>query len=136
MPAYDSTAFRPPAPVALVKIQSPSSGKSVTNVPMLLDTGADVSLIPDQLVRSLIDSHENLPKYEVEGFDGARSHAPAVALTLEFLGKTFRGKFLLIESNVGIMGRNILNCTSLQFDGPALAWQELPASASLATRSP
>ena len=42
MPEYDSTGFRRPAPVALVRVQSPSNGKSVTNVSMLIDPGADV----------------------------------------------------------------------------------------------
>ena len=45
MPAYDPN-FRPPAPVALVTLHLSTSGTTVANVPMLLDTGADISLIP------------------------------------------------------------------------------------------
>jgi hypothetical protein len=89
MPAYDSTAFRPPAPLAVVTIRSPSSGRSVANVPMLLDSGADVSLVPRQFVASLIDSQEHLPNYELEGFGGARSQSPAVYLAIGFLERTF-----------------------------------------------
>lgn len=45
MPAYDSTLFAPPAPVARVNLRSPDSGRVQTDVLMLLDTGADVTLV-------------------------------------------------------------------------------------------
>jgi hypothetical protein len=39
MPAYDGVLFTPPAPLALASIQDPSTGETVNDVPMLLDTG-------------------------------------------------------------------------------------------------
>jgi hypothetical protein len=44
MPAYDAARFDPPAPVALVIVRSKELGIDIRDVPLLLDTGADVSL--------------------------------------------------------------------------------------------
>jgi hypothetical protein len=46
MQAYDASRFDPPAPLALVTVKSEQLGITIQDVPMLLDTGADVSLLP------------------------------------------------------------------------------------------
>ena len=46
MPKYDSS-FTPPAPVARVTLTNPHTGTALNDVPMLLDSGADVTLIPE-----------------------------------------------------------------------------------------
>ena len=46
MPDYDSDLFIPPAPLARVTLPNSDSGATQKDVPMLLDTGADASLIP------------------------------------------------------------------------------------------
>jgi hypothetical protein len=124
MPAYDSANFRPPAPVANVTVRSMVSGATISNVPMLLDSGADVSLLPREPIAELIATDDELQKYELEAFDGTKSFAPAVQLELQFLDKKFRGQFLIVDGHHGILGRNVLNAISLLFDGPALAWME------------
>ncbi len=53
MPAYDDRHFHPPAPVARVSLRHPESGESVENVPMQIDSGADVTLLPASAVASL-----------------------------------------------------------------------------------
>ena len=122
MPAYNSSNFRPPAPVALVTFRSPASNATVSNVPMLLDTGADVSLVPrDSIANIAVFSGA---EYELEAYDGARTTAPAVELVMQFLGKTFRGQFLAAGGDHGVLGRNILNNLSLQLNGPAQTWTE------------
>ena len=45
MPAYDPRLFSPPAPVPTVIVRHQESGVKVTDVPMLLDSGDDVTLI-------------------------------------------------------------------------------------------
>lgn len=45
MQTYEAAQFDPPAPVALVVVKS-EQGDVIRDVPMLLDTGADVSLLP------------------------------------------------------------------------------------------
>jgi len=45
MPRYDEQRYDPPAPIALVTLRA-SSGATVPDVPLLLDTGADVTMLP------------------------------------------------------------------------------------------
>jgi len=52
MPAYD-TSFKPPAPVADVKGIHPTTGVESSVLRGKLDTGADLSVIPDQLIGQL-----------------------------------------------------------------------------------
>jgi hypothetical protein len=53
MPAYDSSLFNPPAPLAKVSPRDLSSGKIVSDVPMLIDSGADITLVPESSVEQL-----------------------------------------------------------------------------------
>lgn len=124
MARYNSTDFLPPAPVAIVAVRSLVTQTGVSNVPMLMDSGADVSLLPRDLLAAIVGDTSGVPQYELEAFDGTKSMSQAVLLELEFLGKKFRGQFLLIDGPVGILGRNILNALSLLLDGPALTWWE------------
>jgi hypothetical protein len=123
MPAYDSIRFAPPAPLALVALRDPDSGAVRTDVPMLLDTGADVSLLPRPAAAALGASVVPDKQFELAGFDGNLSLAPVVRVELVFLGRTFRGHFLLIEQDWGILGRNVLNAVPLLLDGPRLTWE-------------
>ena len=123
MPTYDSTQFDPPAPLARVSLRTLSNGNIVTDVPMLIDSGADLTLIPARFIEDLrleVDQSEN---YELEGFDGNRSMAEAVQLELVFLRRSFRGRFLLVNSQSGILGRNVLNHLAIFLDGPGLSWE-------------
>lgn len=122
MQAYDATRFDPPAPLAFVTIKSHQLDIVIHDVPMLIDTGADVSLLPQSHIAAL--TSPGAKTFELEAFDGTRSTAHEVTAELQFLGKSFRGQFLLIKGSYGILGRNILNNLSLVFDGPALRWGE------------
>ncbi len=46
MPSYDATHFDPPAPIAQVILRDPHSEAAVSDVPLLMDTGADITLLP------------------------------------------------------------------------------------------
>ena len=91
---------------------------------MLLDTGADVTLVPQTAIDSLRVSTAGSDRYQVMGFDGTVSAAPAVRLQLSFARRTFRGDFLAVEQPWGILGRNVLNVVPLILDGPQLQWDE------------
>lgn len=124
MPAYDQTWFQPPAPLARVTLRNPANGATWSDVPMLLDSGADITLVPQAAVDVLglrIDSDE---RYELVGYDGNASSAAPIQLELIFCHRTFRGQFLVIDQAWGIIGRNIMNAVSLLFDGPHLQWEE------------
>lgn len=122
MPGYDAARFDPPAPLALVDVRSEVLDGTIRDVPMLLDTGADVTLLPRSHVRPLISADAQL--FELEAFDGTKSLSPAITCELVFLGKSFRGQFLLVDSWHGVLGRNVLNNLSIVFDGPSKQWME------------
>ena len=124
MQGYDAERFSPPAPLAVVTVKSEPLGIVVNDVPMLLDTGADVSLLPRAHVAPL--ASPDAKQYELEAFDGTKSTAPVINAELQFLEKSFRGQFLLNESWHGVLGRNVLNNLSLLFDGPSQKWSEKP----------
>jgi len=124
MTIYDDHFFNPPAPLARVTRRDSTNGKTVSQVPMLLDSGADVSLIPQQSVTLLGVSVEPDTGYEVTGFDGRKNVAPVVNLDLIFLRRAFRGRFLVGNQEWGVVGRDVLNHVSVLLDGPKLAWDE------------
>jgi len=124
MPDYDGTKFDPPGPVARFVLRNPNNGKVRSNVPILLDSGADVTLLPKVLVNKLGVDIISDRQYELIGLDGKTSFASIVRLDLSFCGRTFRGQLLLIDQSWGILGRNVLNAVPLLFDGPRLTWEE------------
>ena len=126
MQAYDSAAFSPPAPVAYVALVHPETNATATDVPMLIDTGADVTLLPREAARGLDLQTAPDREYELVGFDGSLSTAPVVRATIIFCGRRFRGQYLLVDQPCGILGRNILNAVPLLLDGPRLEWDIAP----------
>ena len=124
MPLYDSDQFDPPAPVASVTLRHLATGVSLSDVPLLMDSGADVTILPREAVKKLGIIPVPNKVYELQGFDGSLQLAEMVQLELIFLHKRFKGQFLLIDQPVGIMGRNILNSVALLLDGPNSQWNE------------
>ena len=124
MPAYDACRFTPPAPLGLVTLRNATNGAHLPDVPMLLDSGADVTLVPQQSVERLEVSLDPEAVYELLSFDGQKSSAQAVDLDLIFLGRTFKGRLLLTDQDCGILGRDVLNHLSLLLDGPKSSWLE------------
>jgi len=98
---YEASLFDPPAPVARVVLRNPDSGTTVSDVLLLLDTGADVTLLPSTSVGVLgISPLANL-RYELMGFDGSRNIAPVVVIDLVFLNRVFHGRYLLTLVSYG-----------------------------------
>ena len=120
MPRYESGTFDPPAPVMRARVTGPGH-LTQADVPLLLDTGADISIIPiavAQNVEAKIEDGRVPVSYlggEVATYDQAR-------LTVEFGRYRFQGAFLLANVAYGVIGRNILNLLTVTFDGPGLTW--------------
>jgi hypothetical protein len=124
MPAYDANLFDPPAAVAVVSIRDPGSGKTAQDVPMLIDSGSDVSLIPQTSIDELELEIDPNAGYELQGFDGHSSLAQAVTLDVIFAKKIIRGKYVVVNSGMGILGRDVINHLAILLDGPRLSWHE------------
>jgi len=125
MPDYDATLFAPPAPLAYVTLIHPDTLARQTAVPMLLDSGSDVTLVPAEAVQVLGVQFTTDRSYELEGFDHGIVQANAVQLDMRFAGRIFHGGFLVVEQAWGIIGRNVLNHLPILLDGPNLQWHAL-----------
>ena len=124
MPEYDAENYNPPAPVAYVTLRNPATGAVLSNVPMIIDTGSDATLLPSDVVEKLgVDAEENTG-FEVQVFDGDKKFLRVAKLDLLVLDKTFRGEYLLIDRPISILGRNILNIVRILLDGPRGKWSE------------
>ena len=123
MPAYDVVTYDPPAPLARVTLRGPS-GATVPDVPLMIDTGADTTLLPANAVARLGVRADPALACELIGFDGNRTTAQAVDLEMLFLRKAFRGRYLLIDRDQGILGRDVLASLVLLLDGPAGEWSQ------------
>lgn len=97
MAKYDSVRFSPPAPLANVILRNPENGLEEKNVPMLLDTGSDVTLVPQIYAEKLTLAFSR--QFELAGFDNKKSLSQVVELHLIFEGKLFRGEYFLIAQD-------------------------------------
>lgn len=124
MPEYDAQNFDPPAPVAFVTLRNPATGVTLPGVPMLIDTGADATLLPADALQKIGVDVASGSGFEVETFDGETKRLQFAKLELFFLDKKFAGEYLLVDRSIGILGRNVLNNLRLVFDGLRGKWDE------------
>jgi predicted aspartyl protease len=118
MTAYNKD-FDPPAPFVTIQV-SPVSHNTNTSSPIdcLLDTGADLSLIPQRLVSEL--SLAPAASIIVEGFDGERQELPLFAVDIVIENTRIAGlEVTAYPTTHAILGRDILNRFRLLLDGPA-----------------
>jgi hypothetical protein len=124
MVVYDSDLFDPPAPLAHITLRAIQTRKIIPDGPMLIDSGSDLTLIPETLIAELGPNLDSDKRVELQGFDGRVTVARSVELDLIFLGVTFRGRLAVVDSPVCVLGRNVLNRFAIFLDGPNLNWDE------------
>lgn len=117
-----SEIYNPPAPVARIKLRNSETLETIADMPMLLDTGADITLLPKSFCDKIGVEISDTESLELEGFNQTITVAFYVRLDFVFLNKIFRGKFLAYDQEVGIIGRDVLNKFSILFDGQSLEW--------------
>lgn len=121
MPVYD-TNFNPPAPVADVTVIHPITGSNSSTLRGKLDSGADVTVIPDRLVAQL----QITPKGRIwtRGYDGTYSRRPVyyVQLTVEGFDLPIVRCVAVDRENV-LLGRNVLNRFIITLDGKNLTFE-------------
>ncbi len=116
-------SFDPPAPLAEIVLRNIETSERVENISVLLDTGADVSLLPLSAVKKL-NIEPSGEKVKLVGFDESENIADVYTLQIIFLGKRLTGDYCTIDDEIGILGRDVLNQFSITFDGKSLEWKE------------
>jgi predicted aspartyl protease len=113
--AYDASQD-PPAPMVPVRVAGPVGDEAVM-VPMLIDTGADCTLVPAPIVRRL-----GLPQIDIiglTGVGGARQRATVHAASIELGGIRLLARIVAFPDEA-ILGRDVLNQVVMTLDGPGL----------------
>ena len=124
---YDSVGFDPPAPMIDVEISAPGSRGDQTVIRMLLDSGADMTCLPRSLVESL-KSHRS-GSIEVLGYTRRPRIRRTIYIDFRLAGKGIRDvEVLPVESEYGLLGRDIMNNFDIRLDGPRLSLSFLDGS--------
>jgi predicted aspartyl protease len=117
---YDEQIFNPPAPVIDVSLSLPITQSQLQSVNLkslaLLDSGADITVIPEQIVQEL--QLKYVDEITASGYDGVPKQAFIYSVKLIF---NDLGGFIVrvIASNTDhvLIGRDILNKWSLLLEG-------------------
>ncbi len=113
---YDQQNFNPPAPVMEVSLSIPSAQAVILRSPAFLDSGADITVIPEQIVQQL--QLRYVDEIMASGYDGILKQTFIYSVKLIFNGL---GDFIVraIASNNDhvLVGRDILNKWSLLLKG-------------------
>jgi predicted aspartyl protease len=110
----------PPAPFVHVTIRPPERGFAVSDLPALLDTAADITVIPTRVAEQL--HLVPLDETPIGGFDGRVSWVSTFLVQLELRQSTprvIRGVASRDEPYV-LLGRDVLNDHRVVLDGPGL----------------
>ena len=123
MPGYEAARFNPPPGRPGGAAQPPQWGYGLRRA-VASGHGCRRHLVARATVERLGVPTFPGQHYELMGFDGSRSFAPVVIADMIFLKRVFRGRYLLMEGEGGILDRDILNHATLLLDGPRHQWSE------------
>lgn len=118
--AYDRSVY-PPAPFVDIHVSPPLSPALGQPLRAKLDTAADLSCIP----ADLIDQLGLLPARTIpaEGYDGVQAVVNTYTVTLELAAARFRHlEVVSIPEEYALLGRDVLNCFYVQLNGPDLTF--------------
>jgi hypothetical protein len=116
-----STTFTPPAPALQVDVRNGQTG-AIQRVLAKLDTAADGSIIPEDLVKSL-----ELITYDeilAISFDGGLQRRASYLIDLLFVGRVFT-ELEVVSAPLPylLLGRDVLNKVVIIFNGPQLTFE-------------
>jgi hypothetical protein len=112
----------------MVSILNQANGRVASGIPMLLDSGSDITLIPQYLVAQLDLQVDFSQSIGLVAFDGTRSQSGTVEVHMRFQAFGFRGRYVLTGERVGVIGRDVLNFITLTLRGNSLEWEITDAS--------
>ncbi len=115
----------PPAPFVEVIVQHPTTGQRDV-LPAKLDTGADISAIPQRVVDEL--RLVAVRSVSVEGYDNVCTLLSTYIITLEVVGVCFRYlEVVPLPGEHALLGRDVLNHFYARLNGPELTFDLNPS---------
>lgn len=119
MPEYDTTTYKPPAPILEVIVSNPHKPE-VEGIPKeaLIDSGAFMTAIPEDFVGEL----EIFPASEVstKGYKEEEQTHLTYFVDVSFNGYSFYTEVLAVKRKNVLLGRDILNQLKVILDGKNL----------------
>ena len=122
-----SARYQPPMPAVEIALGAPEADYSLGPLPAILDTGADITVVPQEYLIQL-DAPIVAGGYLRSPW-GERQSVKIYEINLRIQGHAL--KHVEVASEPGgrevLLGRNVLNSLNLQLDGPngivnVLAW--------------
>jgi hypothetical protein len=121
MPRYD-TRVQPPAPFVDVLILHPSDHEQTRGIRGKLDSGADISVIPEELA----DELHLIPAREIQtrGYDGTVRDIQSYFVAFEIEGYPIRLVEVVASRRTDVLlGRDVLNHFRIILDGKMLTFE-------------
>ena len=110
--------IEPPAPFVHVTIRPPHGSTAVVDVPALLDTAADISVIPASIAETL--GLVPLGEVPIGGFDGRVTRV--LTYLVEAAMRQFEPRVIRVVASrdepYALLGRDFLNAYRILLDGP------------------
>jgi predicted aspartyl protease len=111
-----SSSFAPPSPVVEVTLCIPwADSAPVVSSILQIDSGSDITGIPRDLLLSL--GARPVGIYSVCDFEQTVLNLPVYEIAISLAGKRFEIKVLAIASQIGFIGRDLLNSFQVTLDG-------------------
>jgi hypothetical protein len=123
------THLSPPAPFVNVSLQCPTTGRQTASLAAQVDTAADRTVLPAQVVAAL--GLVEVGSFLIEGFGGQVIELPAylVAVRIHELPPVEVRAVLGEREPYILLGRDLLNGYRMLLDGPQLALEiDLPVA--------
>jgi len=118
---YD-LSFVPPAPALTVGVSTVHRPEQKLDVLALLDTAADLSVLPN----TLVDELELAPVGEtmVAGFEDRTVPASVYVVAVHIAGaRLYPARVVTHLAKYALLGRNVLNSLFVRLDGPNLQFE-------------
>lgn len=112
-------SYDPPAPIITIGIRGPDPASREVRATALIDTGADVSMLPLQALRAVGAKH--VETRFIRGITGARQAVETYLAVIQVGSHVVvvTEAVALVQGRDAILGRDVLNQLTITLDGPA-----------------